>query len=93
MAHTKRFDPASQSRWYGSALLAVALATAASLGGCASASDVGGGFPTEASETAPYQVAGPVVAKTPAHTQYQSCSGGVSGFVDDCSGFGRYYGP
>ena len=82
MAQFKR----SRSSWSGSAMVAVALAAAASLGGCASTSEFAGA-------STPYQVAGPVVAKTPAQLNSQSCAGGVSGFVDDCSGFPRYYGP
>ena len=86
MAQIKLSAPASRNRWGGSVMVAVALAAAASLGGCAGTSDFAGA-------NAPYQIAGPVVANGPAHPDSQGCSGGISGFVDTCSGFARYYGP
>ena len=66
-------------------MVAVALAAGASLSGCAGISDFGGA-------SAPYQVAGPVVANSHAHFD-QDCAGNVTGFVDSCSGFARYNGP
>ena len=80
MAQVRR----SQTGWSRGAMVAVALAAAASLGGCAGASDFAGA-------SAPYQVAGPVVDKAP--VQNQGCVYSTLSFVDDCSPFPHYYGP
>lgn len=85
MAQVKGSTRGSRSGWRHGAAIAAALAAAAGLGGCASTSDFAGA-------PAPYQVAGPVVAKTPVQSAYRGCDGGA-GFADSCSGFPHYYGP
>ena len=65
--------------------MATALVAAMSLGGCA---DLSG---PEASN-APYQVAGPVVAKSSMQTD-KGCVADVSQWVDVCNGFAHYMGP
>ena len=75
----------SHGRFYGTLVMATALVTAISLGGCA---DLSG---PEASN-APYQVAGPVVAKGPAQTD-KGCVADVSQWVNVCDGFAHYVGP
>ena len=88
MAQIQTTVTPSQRRRYGAAMI-VALVASIGLGGCAGTS----GSEASLDSTTPYQVAGKMVANGPARSGYQACAGGASGFVDDCSGFARYYGP
>ena len=86
MGNTNRSIPAAQSHWMRRTAAAAALVAAVGLGGCAGTP----GFADSAD--APYQVAGPVVENGPTHTQYRACENSQT-FVDDCSGFPRFYLP